>query len=720
MFISYVRIKNFRGIKEDHFNASPFNCAIGENNAGKSTILIAISLFFSGSNLSKSDFYNPEEDVEIELAFADIQDHDLLRLTVEHSQRIQPLIVDGKLTLTRVYGKDGRAEEFRCNKLAPKDSRFEKSVVDAILKGKRGKDNADAIISFLPEYTEQLNGLTTQKDIHNKLEEIKANLPVDQLEMKLSELPTGLSNSIKNLLPDPIYIAAVKDLKDDVKTKETTTFGKLLGILLKFLENSTHFEKIAASFNDLYAMLNIIRTEDQVSDNRVDKIKSIESQITNYLRENFPKTEVEIEIPKPELKQIFSNAKILIDDGVKDIIETKGDGMKRAVTFALLRTYVEQLKIQRLEQAKATQELPGETEEAKPEETKASEQSYLFLFEEPELFLHPNAQKILFEALENLSQENNQVIVTTHSPLFFSPQSTGTFIKVIKEYPEGSKPFGRFLSINLLKNIEAKDAFQIMCYENNAAAFFSNKVLLVEGDSDLIFLKEVSRLLNPDWNFDNKNIPIISINGKMNVKRFVDFYKHFEIKTYIIVDSDALIDGFEKFQVCDDSKNGREKLLQLLDKMAKETLAEAKMNSEKVRNMISKYSWQEKYERLKLLTKKLKAKEKIEDEEFDEIDLLFSEETSIIRRQIFNKQKDLDGKMDLLDLLRNQSIFILSNGSIENYYPDGMTGTDKPTKALNTIEYLRKQEDCRQFLPKLKKQDGEVCELELIFEKIFE
>ena len=87
------------------------------------------------------------------------------------------------------------------------------------------------------------------------------------------------------------------------------------------------------------------------------------------------------------------------------------------------------------------------------------------------------AQKILFEALENLTAEHNQVFVTTHSPMFFSPQATGTFIKVIKEYPATGKPFGKFLTINLLKEIEAKDAFQIICYENNTAAFFSNKVL---------------------------------------------------------------------------------------------------------------------------------------------------------------------------------------------------------------------------------------------------
>jgi hypothetical protein len=42
-------------------------------------------------------------------------------------------------------------------------------------------------------------------------------------------LPTGIDKSIEPMLPDPIYIPAVKDLADDIKTSESTPFGKILG-----------------------------------------------------------------------------------------------------------------------------------------------------------------------------------------------------------------------------------------------------------------------------------------------------------------------------------------------------------------------------------------------------------------------------------------------------------------------------------------------------------
>ena len=483
MNLHFVKIKNYRGIKADHFEASPFTCAIGENNAGKSTILLATSLFFSGTALGKSDFYNNEEPIEIEITFTDIDEKDIKRLSAEHRERIKEITEDNKLVLTRFYSTDGKSEML-CSRLSPKDARFGKNVVGELMKGKKGKDISASVVNLFPEYKDNLGNLTTQKDVYAKLDEIIAELPLDQKELKLSPLPTGIENSITKFLPEPIYIAAVKDLKDDVKSKESATFGKLLSILMKFLENSQHFEKISQSFNELHALLNVVREAEQITDNRIDKLQKIEKQIGNFLSENFPKSKIEIDIPKPELKQVFANARILIDDGVRDIIETKGDGIKRAVTFALLRTYVEQLKEQKKEIAEAKK--AEEVEAAEPAE-EINEQPYIFLFEEPELYLHPNAQKILFEALENLTTERNQVFVTTHSPMFFSPQATGTFIKVVKEYPADDKPYGKILTINLLKEIQAKDAFQIICYENNTAAFFSNRVLLVEGDSDLIY-----------------------------------------------------------------------------------------------------------------------------------------------------------------------------------------------------------------------------------------
>lgn len=720
MYITNVKIKNYRGIQFDQFEASPFTCVIGENNAGKSTILLATSLFFSGTSLGKSDFYDEEEPIEIELIFSGIEDKDINRLAPDHRERIKEILEGDKLVLTRLYNSTEGKSELRCSRLAPKDPKFEKDVIGGILKGKKGKEISESIISLFPQYAQNLSGVKTQKEVQEKLDEIISQMNPNELELKLAPLPTGIDNSIKSFLPEPIYIAAVKDLRDDVKSKESATFGKLLSILMKFLENSEHFEKITNSFDDLHKLLNVVRDAEKITDNRIEKLQDIESQIGQFLSENFPKSKIEIEIQKPELKQVFANARILIDDGVRDVIETKGDGIKRAVTFALLRTYVEQYKTQKKELSELNKSESDITDSIEETTLDVGEQPYIFLFEEPELYLHPSAQKILFEALEKLTEANNQVFVTTHSPMFFSPHSTGTFIKIIKEYPTAGKPYGKFLTINLLKEIGVKDAFQIICYENNTAAFFANKVLLVEGDSDVIYLKEVAKLLNSEWNFETKNIPIISINGKSNVKRFIDFYSFFQIKCFCIVDADALIDGFEKFSVSNDIKTKRELLLSKLDQISNEQGTDADLPVSKIKELARRYSWKERYNKLKEFGLKIKAGSILSNDEILEIEYLFVEEENNLRRRVFtDKTLELEEKNILLQDLRELDIFILSHGAIESYYPNGVTGDDKPTKALNAIEILKKENDCKSILPLVKIGDQSHCELEIIFEKIF-
>lgn len=711
MHIEEVSISNYRAIKSGAFETTSFNCIIGENNAGKSTILLALSLFFSGRTLSNSDFYDAQEEITINITFSNIEVGDINRLADEHKSRINKIIYDGKLYLSRIYSTDGKSK-LKCYKLLPIDGRFIPKNIETLLKGKKGAEIPNSLNQVFPEYVELLKGCKTQTEAREKLDQIIETFNRDSLDFSLEDLPSGWEESIKGILPEVVYITAVKDFKDEIKTSETTSFGKLLSILLSVIESSGQLNTISESFDLLHQILNKQTTEVATAtrNGRIEKIEEIENQVQSYLQESFPSSQVEIFIPKPDLKQIFSNAKIFIDDGIKDTIETKGDGMKRAATFALLRTFVTQKTL-------SVDEPQGDTN-AKP---------YLFLFEEPELYLHPTAQKILFEALEKLSQINNQVFVTTHSPIFFSPDSTGTFIKVKKEKDQNSeKPYSKFFSINFLRNATAKDAFQILCYENCSAAFFSNKVLLVEGDSDLIYIKEVAKLYNPLWSFDNKNISVISINGKSNVKRFVDFYNSFDIIPFVLVDSDALIDGFEKLSVTESQiLNLRSKLLQELDRIATEKSGQITLSPKKVKAIQKKLSSQDWFKKIKELNDKIVSKKIITEEDIDGLELLFGEEINYRRQKTFiDTSLNIEGKFELLELLREKNIFILSSGAIESYYPSDASGSDKPSKALNAIKLLKEDPSKFNQLPKVEiskenYEKEEKCELEVIFETIF-
>lgn len=702
MKISDISIKNFRGLKEINLNPSQMNCVIGENNSGKSTVLLAINLFLKGSRISESDYYDSSKEIYIDISFSDVSSADLDKLIDdEHKLRIEKIIENNTLKFRRKYGSDFTSE-LLCYKKIPLKEIYKMDWISNELKGKK----APAIKQFLSDtyslVLSDLSSITTQAAAKDLILEIIDKLPKEDFCYGWDSLPTGISNTVTPMFPEPIYIPAVKDFSDEVKSKESTSFGKLIKILFNQIEKSPEFNQIQQSFDQLNKMLNrhIIKNDsgiDQLVDQRLPGLKFLEDQIEKIFQESFSQIKLELQIPNPEIKQIFSNTQILVDDGIKTTIDYKGDGVKRTLVFSILRAYVETLNVDNLNT------------------------DYIFLFEEPELYLHPNGQKILYSVLEKLANKD-QVFVTTHSPNFFSATAKETcFIKIYKDLTS-TPPYSEAKEINFVKDSSYKDAFQIICYENSTPAFFSKKVLLVEGDSDFIFLKGISKLINESYCFDKKNIPIVRIHGKMNIKRFYNFYKHFDIEVFTLLDLDVLIDGFDKLDLGSDVlelTNLRSDFLKKLDDFCGEKGVNSQINGKIISEQVKKLSWQEKYLRLKEIVSKLKDRQDVLDKELDELDELFKFETNNQRREALKLSEtfNLDEKVDLINRLYEKGYFILNLGAIESYYPEGVLGDDKPSKALNALDII--QDSSIHYLPKIRYNDSDFCELSRIMNRIF-
>lgn len=447
MKINEIKVNNYKGLRDTGVPISSFVCVVGENNAGKSSLLQALLLFIRGTKLSKNEFYDPTEDILITVELSDITDEILLNLSEEHRPKIAKYINHERIKLARRYSTDG-SSKLRILTKIPKELKFRKEKIDEVLKGKKGNDLKDTIATFYPEIADKLEEIGTQKRAKEILTEYIETIPTDQLEECDIPLETGIDNSIRALLPEPIYIPAVKDLADDLKTKESASFGKLLNILLDVIEDDLTEAK--ETFENLRKKLNRVTQEDgTVSDERMEKVVEIEKTIQDNLQETFKNVSIELEIPPPEIKTVLSNANIIADDGMRGPVDNKGDGFKRAIAFTILRSYVQ-----------LSQDKDWKTGE---EVNKNTKEKFLFLFEEPELYLHPKAQNILFEALSIISKRH-QVIVTTHSPLFFAADQTKTFIKMNKKENTGlPKPFGDCLFIDL-KDLSQKDKFQLISF----------------------------------------------------------------------------------------------------------------------------------------------------------------------------------------------------------------------------------------------------------------
>ena len=707
MILSKLDVKNYRGLRDVQIPMSRFGCLIGENNAGKSSTLQALSLLRSGATLNRTNHFDDSLEIRIALTLSEITTNDLERLAEEHRGRVEGLLRNRSITLVRVYGSDGKCK-LKYVAMVPKEERFSPASIDALVKNKKaGKAFVTEVVATFPELAEKVTPALNQGDVRTAIQEFADSLPDDQKQAVDMTLPTGIDESVIGLLPEILYIPAVKDLTDDVKTTQSTPFGKILGILLKAIEPKLADAKDL--FEQLNTRLNRIRLPDgSVQDSRLDEVKLIESTVEKYVRETFANVKVEIDIPPPELKTVLSGAQIYADDGVRGLIETKGDGLRRAIVFSILRSFVELERMGKLD--------AGQTDSS-------NKDRYLLLFEEPELYLHPKAQEILFQAL-NLFAVQHHVLVTTHSPMFFGPDATATFVKMrkVSDLAITPKPFTRVYPIDL-RDLTAKDQFQIICYENNNIAFFGDTVVLVEGDSDYLVLPHLARVLDPDWDCGKTAVRFARIGGKTSIRRYKDFFAQFGTRVVAVADLDLAVRSFDQISAPQDIVKLREDLIKSIDN-ASGSNADINSSAADVKAAHDrgdlKAVWRDAKES-HIQYKVGKATIEEVERKVDEFFAWERDDTRLIGLQNPANKDILELKDQLLRALRGIDVFLLSRGSIEAYYPTDVTGRDKPSKAQCFCNTVTTREAALTLCDELAVDDkGQLAkEFKIIFQSIF-
>lgn len=711
MRLTRLRIENFKGLREIDIPISAFVCLIGENNAGKSSVLQALALFFSGNVLAKSNYFEPAAPVRIQVTLSELKEDDLARLAEEHRPKIKAIVKDEELTLVRLYGIDGKSV-LKYRKMLPADKRFSDDNLAQLLKGKRpGQSFVTEVCKVFPELNGTVTSSMSQYEIKDIIQRLADSLPNDQKVESDAELPTGIDKSVYGILPEPIYIPAVKDLKDDVKTSESTPFGKVLGILLKAIE--PHLTEEKTLFDQLNAKLNrVVKPDGSEADERLSPVRTIEQTVEKYVQDSFRSVKLKIKIPPPELKTVLSSALIFANDGVDGPIDTKGDGLRRAIVFAILRSYVELSKTGLI---------------ADPNISQTQNNSRLILlFEEPELYLHPKAQQILFTALGAFSNRH-PVFVTTHSPAFFGPCSTTTFIKMRKKEDPAlaSRPFGAASPIDL-GNTSARDQFQIICYENNNIAFFADTIVLVEGDSDFIILPHLAKTVNETWDQSQLPLRFARIGGKGNIRRYKEFFARFEARVVVVTDLDFLLGSeFSQIDPSDAIKTLRDQLFAALDAAIHENGEIPEPSDKQVKEANQKGDLRALWRNVRELRKEHKNGtadwEKVEQA----IEEFFAWEKYCARREFLKgcpNPEILSKKRLLLTELRKQQVCVLEKGAIEDYYPEGIKGDGKPARAQHFCKTIstREQAIALSAAGHLGFGEVKVTEFEAIFQMIFQ
>jgi predicted ATP-dependent endonuclease of OLD family len=168
---------------------------------------------------------------------------------------------------------------------------------------------------------------------------------------------------------------------------------------------------------------------------------------------------------------------------------------------------------------------------------KHSANSYIYLFDEPGVLLHPQGQRDLLQVFEQLADQN-QIVYATHS-LFLLNQNFPERHRLIFKDEEGTKvdqkPYRQNWKL-------ATDALGVYLTSN---ILFSNKILLVEGDSDPMYLYELFRQLNKtgDMDVDLNALGIMSFYDYQNLRFLVQVFKRDSQNTSVVVMTDGDSEG---------------------------------------------------------------------------------------------------------------------------------------------------------------------------------
>lgn len=516
MRIEKVIIHNWRSIADEEIDFEELMIFIGQNNHGKSNILSSLLFFFGSITHSHLDFHADADELFVEITFTNLDEFD-------QNQFKKYLSADNKIKVRKSVNEEGEVS-YNGYLFAPTTDFLKEESISAL--SKREEVEKTPLKEFIP------SGGRLTKDIIKTAQEEYTNANRDTLEFQYEIEQTGFlgaKNVAKGIFGDVYFIPAVKNATDEFKMTGNSIFNQLFSqIIGKMSERNEYYKSARTQMQALTQILN--KKNDQGEDNaeRPTEITMLEQNLENELKKW--NTTIDIEITPPNIDDVLKvNTSVWVDDGKKTDISRKGHGLQRSLIFALIKSWAAYLKTER--ETKAEEEVAAEV--TVTSKRKASDSTYFF-FEEPELYLHPQAQKELYASLKELSLSSNQIVLSTHSASFLDLEDYKSICIVNKaNVATGSKV--RQFTTEIFEG-DDKTNFNLVYWINpeRSELFFANKVILVEGATDKTI---IPRLAKATGHFKYE-YTVIECGGKDSIKLYIKLLNSFKIPYVAVYDQD--------------------------------------------------------------------------------------------------------------------------------------------------------------------------------------
>lgn len=539
MNIKQVKIKNYRSCENISIDFGNIHALVGANGSGKSTVLRALDFLFNPSKDKIDDeaFWNCDttRTIWIEALFDNLTTEEIGDEKLSpflkpdrtfHIARSAKLIIDEvhtdgelqdeKIVISQHYCKPTPSQpwlkpsEINVNNIAMWWAQKDELIVNSVCFGDYIGGTAKPQVGTWKEYAERF---------------VQEHLTQEDLSDEWNENPLGYAGVLKGTLPHFVFVPAVRDVQDEAKVTKTNPFGR---ILYEILDNVTEDQKIEieASLEKLKQRLN--------REGGAERLKSIvdtETRLNEILAEFMP-CDLEIEFSTPTMETVMTKPLIFVNDGFRNIISNKGHGLQRAIIFSILRYYSEQVTGRGVNRTKRM----------------------IFAVEEPELYMHPLAQKTIRRIFQNIAKEGDQIIFSTHSALLVDVAGFDEIIRIeaissIENDKNVLKSKIWQLPIQMMINdlksrfpdtkpteTSIRDLYAHAYHPNRSEGFFAKRVILVEGATEQYALPVYADALG--LSLDNLNISVVDCGGKGQMDRLYRVFNELGIPCYLLFDYD--------------------------------------------------------------------------------------------------------------------------------------------------------------------------------------
>jgi putative ATP-dependent endonuclease of the OLD family len=517
MRLKQLDIENFRRVEKTSIHFAPSTFIVGPNNTAKSSVIAALDALLSleREKLTQLDILERPDGsraakTTITAYFSKIPPE------VAAGRGFRGRVVDDQFVYRKTLTIDSTKPRFETQQYRSSvKARYQnaKNVGELVAAGIAADVIKDALGPVGPE----------ERLVKDWYKSIPDALDFDTAaEPEWVENPGGIPQNVLSKLPRLIHIPALTEAKEIESDEKKYALGECLSLLFEDLLAATPLAgEIQEKLNELEKQMN---PADDAS-----LIYELMRGINRIIGEVFPKCGIAIEPSLQDLLEILKpKYEIKVFSNIRTGATRQGTGLIRTSAFAMLR-YHAKLKL-----SKDLQTRP-----------------VLVAFEEPELFLHPSAANLLRDTIYSLGA-SDQIVCTTHSPwmidLSQDPQSI-TRMRLKETEVSEAINYGVSSALGKLPQGDRDRVKMIQIFDDELSrVFFAERVVVVEGDSEVLAIKQTLRVLPEEMQKRvSSRFQVVKARGKASIISLVKYLRELQIDVSVMHDGDFGVAGAERF-----------------------------------------------------------------------------------------------------------------------------------------------------------------------------